>query len=133
MTEIEILNRRISETEDRLLSRLLLSAEQVLSSENYSLILEKFKENESLDLLEIERQITISAKEDSDAVVDIATASKLYRDDKKRFDKAESDMSISEENIDVEQKYSKMIISRENLFSIIDSHRIQENFKKQIF
>ena len=131
-SELEILNRRITETESRLLSRLLLSAEQVLSPDNYSLIVEKFKENEALDLLDIERQVAHTAKIEVDSFREIVEAAKSYRVNKNRFDTAQSDRSLLEEKDNVQQTHQDMIISREKLFSLIDSFKIQENFNKQI-
>jgi hypothetical protein len=130
--EVDILNRRITETETRLLSRLLLSAEQILSPENYSLVVEKFKDNEALDLLYIEREVASNAKKEADLFRKIVESAKLYRDNKRRFDVAKADVSLLEEKNDVSQTHQDMITSREKLFSLIDSYRMQENFKKQI-
>lgn len=129
----DILKRRLAETEARLLSRLLLSAEQVLDPQYYDILAKKFEDNSALDILEVERQVSQKAKEEAESLREIVEAAKSFRDNKRRLDTIQSDLAAEpQEEHGVPQAYQQMIVSREKLFSLIDSGRIQENFQQQI-
>ena len=123
--DIDILKRKLAQTEARLLSNLLLSAEQVLIKEQYTLLCKQYESNQSLDLLEMERNIANSSKEMAESLEELHEAVGHFREAKTDFDRVERGEWSFSDNENPEQVYNRMIRARERMFSLFDEHEMK--------
>jgi hypothetical protein len=121
-----VLKRKLSETEARISARFLLSAEQTLSSSDYTKLCAKFKENESLDLLEMERSIADTAKQLSNILLNLYEAVKQFKLAKKDMDAIEQGSTEMSEN--PQEVYDRMMRAREKMFSLVEEYQTQFRF-----
>ena len=123
--ELKVLCRKLSETEARTTSRLLAIAKEMLPGEWYDRLVDRMGKSESLDLLEMERNISFSAKVKVDTLTDILGASKNFRAAFEQFSHIEN--SPYEHPLEeYEEVHRDMVIAREKLFSLITEYEIRE-------
>ena len=124
------LRRKLAETEARITSKILLVIEENLSQEEYDNILNKIKEKDSLDLLQLERDIASDATTISDGLQDIYKAVKEYRTSIARLNEIESGFWDPKTNKDVDPQMilNYSIICREKMFSLVDEYELKRQF-----
>ena len=129
--DVKILARKLAETEARILSRLLLSAQQVLKAEDYDLLCKKFEDNKSLDLLEMERTISANATLLSDTLGDLYESVVAFRDAKRDFDDYQRGLGMPDQN--PQELHDTMVRRREKMFSLASEYEIKERYTQPSF
>jgi len=135
--EIELLRRKLRETEARVTSRLIISAQQSLPKEILGEFMKQFEGNTSLDLLQMERDISDQDRRENNESKEIVTAAEEYRiavreyqDDAARaVDSSIQDAVVYEK---LEKSSVKQIVKREKLFSLIEESRLRKSMDKRL-
>lgn len=133
-SEIEILKRKLAETEARISSRLLLSAQQSLDQTDYEMLCNKFEENAAIDLLELERDISQSATVLSENLHDLYLAVKDFRNSHVKLNEIESGFwdPRTNKDIDPQMVLNQNIAAREKMFSLLDEYDLKSRFIKHL-
>jgi hypothetical protein len=131
--EIEILQRKLGETEARVAARILSAAQRILPPDYYILLSEEIGKIASLDALEIERQIAARAKTVSDSLEAIHAAVKSFKRAKDDYDEVSRSPLT---DVDVVAKCQRcqdnMVRAREKLFSLLAEHEIRKNVETAV-
>ena len=84
--DTNLLKRKLRETEARVTSRLIISAQQSLPQEVLGEFMKQFVGNASLDLLQMERDLADVARREKDEVSDISVAAEEYKRSHDRYE-----------------------------------------------
>lgn len=126
-----ILQRKLADTEARVIARLLRSASQVVPEPYLTTLTNKMKENEAYDKLQIDRDIASDARLISDNLVSLVDAVRRFKAAKQDFEEYQQGGWPSDDTVDPQKLYDSMIVQREKMFSLLDEYDVKKRMVKQ--
>lgn len=131
--KVRILRRSLAETEARVISRLIVSAQQIIPKEYLESFLQQFKNNSSLDMLEIERQIADTAKEKADILSELFETVKNYKWSVKHLNEIRYAQGIdADAQSKLVEEEKENIRIQQKMFSLVDEIELKERMYKEI-
>ncbi len=137
LSYISTLERKLSETEERIQHRLLAAVQYLCQTDcAFEEILIELDKNYSFDKLQVERNIAQKAEDEARSLKEIYVAALNFLRANNTFNACQKNNNLL--NLDVSrdtnplqaisEAQNKFIIAREKLFSLIKEHKIKENF-----